>query len=142
TVFFRKKSVISLTGTLRYVSYGFPSLMNEGTAAQRPGANFVGTMIAHYEVTGKLGAGGMGELYLARDTALRRLVALKILPHEMQKDRTRLWRFEQEAQAASSLNHPNICTIYGYGIDKDIPYIAMEYVEGETLEARIARGPL
>jgi serine/threonine-protein kinase len=116
--------------------------MNDGSAAQRPGADFVGATIAHYEVTGKLGAGGMGELYLARDMGLGRLVALKILPLEMQKDPSRLRRFEQEARAASNLNHPNICTIYESKTDNGIPYIAMEYVEGETLEAKIARGPL
>jgi eukaryotic-like serine/threonine-protein kinase len=96
-----------------------------------------GTMIAHYRLTGKLGAGGMGEVYRARDTKLQRDVALKILPQAMAQDARRMARFEREAQVLASLNHPNIAAIYGLEESNGIRALAMELVEGETLAEKI-----
>jgi serine/threonine protein kinase/Flp pilus assembly protein TadD len=94
--------------------------------------------ISHYRIIKKLGAGGMGEVYLAEDTRLGRRVALKILSPEFTSDEERLRRFEQEARAASALNHPNIITIYEVGLDKDTHFIATEFIEGETLRRRVS----
>src|ERR1051325_116557 len=94
--------------------------------------------ISHYRIIKKLGAGGMGEVYLAEDTRLGRRVALKILSPEFTSDEERLRRFEQEARAASALNHPNIITIYEVGLDKDTHFIATEFIEGETLRRRLS----
>ncbi len=98
-----------------------------------------GQRIAQYEVMEKLGAGGMGEVYKARDTRLNRLAALKVLPPDRMADPDRRARFVQEAQAASALNHPNIITIYGIDRDADVDFIAMEYVAGRTLDQAIGR---
>ena len=100
----------------------------------------VGTTLGRYEIRSLLGAGGMGEVYLAHDTQLRRSVALKFLPDVLTRDDDRLHRFEQEAYAASGLNHPNILTIYEIGHIDARRFIAMEYVEGETLRQHIAHG--
>src|SRR5262245_31245152 len=97
----------------------------------------VGRTISHYQVLSLLGAGGMGEVYLARDPRLDRTVALKILPEEFAADADRMQRFTREARAASALNHPNVAAIYDVGESDGIPFIAMEHVEGETLLARI-----
>ena len=99
-----------------------------------------GTTLGRYEIRSLLGAGGMGEVYLAQDTQLRRAVALKFLPDILTRDDDRLRRFEQEAYAASGLNHPNILTIYEIGHIDARRFIAMEYVEGETLRQHIAHG--
>lgn len=101
--------------------------------------SLIGKGLGHYQVLSLLGAGGMGEVYLAEDTRLSRPVALKLLPRHFSKDEGRLRRFEQEARAASVLNHPCVCMIYEVGVTvDDRHYIAMEYVDGVTLRRRIA----
>ncbi len=97
-----------------------------------------GSRVDRYQVVSLLGAGGMGEVYLAQDTRLGRKVALKFLPPHFTRDRERLRRFAQEAQAASALNHPNIITIYEVGKSEDIHFIATEFIEGATVRKRIA----
>jgi predicted ATPase/serine/threonine protein kinase len=100
------------------------------------------TKLGPYEIVELLGAGGMGEVYRAKDTRLERTVAIKILPAVLSADSDRLHRFEQEARSASALNHPNIVTIYDLGQDSSCHYIAMELVEGKTLRQLLASGPL
>jgi len=99
----------------------------------------VGRSVSHYQVLSLLGAGGMGEVYLARDSRLGRTVALKILPSELATDPERMQRFAIEAKAASALNHPNVATIYDVGESDGIHFIVMEHVEGETIAVRIGR---
>jgi eukaryotic-like serine/threonine-protein kinase len=102
-----------------------------------------GSRLDAYELLQPLGAGGMGEVWLATEVRLGRKVALKFLPAELTRDPARVSRFEQEARAASGLNHPNVCTILALGETADDQhYIAMEYVEGQTLRRRIAAGRL
>jgi predicted ATPase len=101
-----------------------------------------GTTLGSFEIVAPLGKGGMGEVYRARDRSLDRQVAIKILPPEFSLDSARLRRFEQEARAASALNHPNIVTIYELGQEASTHYIAMELVEGKTLRELLASGPL
>src|SRR5216684_952198 len=96
-----------------------------------------GAKLGPYEIVGPLGAGGMGEVYRARDARLDRSVAIKILPAAFSTDSDRLHRFEQEARSASALNHPNIVTIYALGLDASNHYIAMELVDGKTLRELI-----
>jgi tRNA A-37 threonylcarbamoyl transferase component Bud32 len=102
----------------------------------------IGTRLGPYEILAPLGAGGMGEVYKARDTRLDRTVAIKVLaPHVLAEPGLRA-RFEREARTASSLDHPNICVLHDVGREGDVEYIVMQHLEGETLAARLARGPL
>lgn len=101
-----------------------------------------GTKLGPYEIHSLLGAGGMGEVYRARDTRLERTVAIKVLPEHFSQNTELRQRFEREARAISSLNHPNICTLYDIGNQEGTEYLVMEYLEGETLAARLTRGTL
>src|SRR5438105_7011002 len=108
--------------------------------------SMIGQTISHSQMTKKIGAGGMGEVYLAHDTRLDRKVALKLLPAEFTQDADRVRRFMQEAKAASALNHPNIITIHEIGATPTATgatyYIATEYIDGETLRAQMQRARL
>jgi len=113
------------------------------TGASPPERLSPGEVLAgRFRIVNFIAAGGMGEVYKAEDLLLDRIVALKFLPKELAEDRESLERFLREAKAASALNHPNICTVYDFGEDAGRAFIAMEYLEGETLSARIQRGPL
>ena len=101
-----------------------------------------GTKLAHYEILEPIGKGGMGEVYRAKDSKLGRDVAIKVLPDELAKDEERLRRFRREAKVLASLNHPNIAAIYGLEQSDETHYLVLELVPGETLAARIARGPI
>src|ERR1700674_5889205 len=101
-----------------------------------------GTQLGPYEVVAPLGAGGMGEVYRARDTRLERTVAIKILPAQFSSDPVRKQRFERAAKTICSLNHAHICVLYDVGHQDGMDYLVMECVEGETLGKRLEKGPL
>jgi eukaryotic-like serine/threonine-protein kinase len=101
-----------------------------------------GTMLGPYEVQSPLGAGGMGEVYRARDTRLDRTVAIKILPSHLSSNPEAKQRFDREARTISGLSHPNVCQLYDVGSQGGTSYLVMEYLEGETLASRLSKGPL
>ena len=101
-----------------------------------------GTRLGPYEIVSPLGAGGMGEVYRATDTRLDRTVAVKILPEHLASNSEARQRFEREARTISSLNHPNICVLHDIGAQNGTSFLVMEFLEGETLEARLCKGPL
>src|ERR1700721_608220 len=101
-----------------------------------------GTKLGPYEIQAPIGAGGMGEVYHARATRLDRVVAIKVLPHPLSSDPDLKQRFDREARAISSLNHPRICTLHDVGHQDEIDFLVMEYLEGESLAERLKKGPL
>src|SRR5512136_1197652 len=101
-----------------------------------------GTRLGPYEITTRIGAGGMGEVYKARDTRLDRTVAIKVLPPEVSADPDRRARFEREAKTIAGLTHPHICTLYDVGGHGGATFLVMEHLTGETLAARLLKGPL
>jgi len=101
-----------------------------------------GTRLGPYEIAAKLGEGGMGEVYRARDSRLGRDVAIKVLPSSFSADTDRLHRFELEARAAAALSHPNILAVHDIGTERGAPFIVSELLEGQTLRDRLAVGPL
>src|SRR5947209_10108258 len=101
-----------------------------------------GTRLGPYEILSPLGAGGMGEVYRAKDTRLDRTIAIKVLPTHVSSDPELRERFDREARTISQLNHPNICMLHDVGHQDGIDFLVMEYLEGETLEARLTRGAL
>ena len=110
-------------------------------AAPDPMSLTSGTRLGRYEIVNAIGAGGMGEVYRARDTRLQRDVAIKVLAPDAATDVGRLHRFEQEARAASALNHPNILTIFDVGNEQRTVFLVSELLEGATLRERVERGP-
>jgi len=101
-----------------------------------------GTRLGPYEIVSRIGAGGMGEVYKARDTRLERSVAIKVLPGEFARDAQLRIRFEREAKTISQLSHPNICTLFDVGTENGVEYLVMELLDGESLADRVARGLL
>ncbi|MGH9669456.1 MAG: serine/threonine-protein kinase, partial [Terriglobales bacterium] len=101
-----------------------------------------GTKLGPYEILAPVGAGGMGEVYRARDTRLERTVAIKVLPQHLSDNPALKQRLEREAKSVSNLSHPNICTLYDVGEQEGAAFLVLEFLEGETLEQRLEKGPL
>lgn len=101
-----------------------------------------GDCLGSYEIAASIGAGGMGEVYRARDTRLGRDVAIKILPEAFARDEDRMRRFAQEARAVAALNHPNVLSVYDTGVENGVPYLVSELLEGESLRQRLDQGPI
>jgi serine/threonine protein kinase/Tol biopolymer transport system component len=119
-----------------------PPAAAAGLLAAAHVSTLAGRTLGHYQLRSLLGVGGMGEVYLAHDSQLRRQVALKLLPGEFTRDRERIQRFKQEARAVSSLNHPNIVTVYEIGQSEGLHFIATEFIDGQTLRQRTSAAPL
>ena len=119
-----------------------PKRATQVTIVEMPEFPAPGATLAHYRIVSRLGAGGMGEVYLAEDLNLERPVALKILPPEVARDADRMRRFVQEAKTASALSHPNVARVFEIGEAAGVSFLAMEYIEGQTLDALIAGAPL
>src|SRR5687768_6123352 len=105
-------------------------------------ALMAGVRLGHYEIQEPLGAGGMGEVYRARDIRLDRIVAIKVLAAGLAADPTSRERFEREARSVAALNHPHICTLYDIGWHAEVQYLVLEHLEGRTLASRLQQGPL
>src|SRR5262245_41313126 len=124
------------------VKQALPAQVAAEMLSEEQAQQIIGRQIGHYKILSQLGAGGMGEVYLAQDSRLKRKVALKMLPAQFTQDADRVRRFEREAHAASALNHPNIITIHEIGEIAGVHFIVPEYIDGRTLRQRIASGKM
>src|SRR5262249_39266282 len=119
-----------------------PNDLIAGMVAEEQARSMIGRTLGHYRLHSLLGAGGMGEVYRARDMRLDRDVAVKILPEQLAQDPESLRGFEREAKAVAALSHPNILSIFDFGVEDGVSYAVMELLEGETLRGRLERSPM